>query len=146
MTTTPPTNAQMDAMFQSQVADAIVGGGLLGPTVFPWTDENGMAPFYESGGSPITKTAVYVGWTDSTGAQYLEMVPDPRDYYDGGYSLYGSQSVVASTPYLQGLISQYGAINLRKYTVTFQTPSDIVPAGSTEQTALNTQANWIAAP
>jgi hypothetical protein len=146
--TTPPTNAQMDTMFASMLSTAFAEGTTYPSPVHPWCDENGMVFLGIPGSTPHTTTQVYVGWTDSTSAQYLEPVQDPRDVYDLGPNVqqFGDPAVGAGTAYLQGLIAQYGAINLRKYTITYQTASDVAPAASAEQLNLNDQANWVAAP
>jgi hypothetical protein len=145
--TTPPTNAQMDTMFASMLATAFAEGPSPYPNqVYPWCDTDGKIYLGVPGATPQTQTQVYVGWTDSTSAQHLEKVPDPRGFYEGSLQSFGDSGVVGGVAYLQGLIAQYGAINLREYTITHQTASDIAPSASAEQLNLNNQANWAAAP
>jgi hypothetical protein len=150
--TTPPTNAQMDALFQTQVIDRINAGPgtSIPPQLFPWFS-NPSGGFFvalgnQGGTSPQVITAIYVGWTDTTGKHYMDLVVDPRLSYYVGLEQFTDPDVGGGTPYLMGLIEQYGAINLREYTFTCPSPSDIVPSSSAEQTSLNDQANWVAAP
>lgn len=133
MSTTPPTDAQMDAWFQTNVVDWITGGN---GGILPWPFDLSIS------NSAQTYSAVYVGWTDSASDQHFEIIGDPTTDYDDATF----RASAAGVPQLNGLIAEYGAINLRKYAVAFPGPSDIQPVSATDQSALNDSANWVAAP
>lgn len=129
MPTTPPTAADIDAQ-----ADAGFSGGILGSL---W--DQGIS----SGTSDGTFTTIVVAYTQNDLTPQLLGIGDPRE--DFGTVLL-----------LRGLLAAYGNVLLREYVYDYSftatpwtqaamTTADFV-ADSTEQAAINDQANWLAAP
>ena len=120
MTTTPPTDADIDAWMDSSTWLPDMRAAVTG----------GLTPSYPA------REIYVIAYTrnDATPVFETGRFGDPADDPCCGM-------------YLAGLVAAYGAVNLRKYIYQFTLPTAAdFAASAADQLALNDPAGWAAAP